>query len=220
MSSEGIKDLPSPSLISSSSLSPLFLRPRSTEPSGLVYFGGGAERSSDSCVARPKPVIFCWKCESSKPCVALRLVPSPTSSCEGMWANCARDISVGDLCGPGLMGVGTGTCRLDVRPWPKKTPWLAGVPCRDPSRPASNNILPCSLPYGGGGARLPVIGASPHFFTFASINTNPLWPKLTCTVHGPLAPTVGKKFCVLSPWATSSSFLPLRVKKTLPVLGR
>ena len=37
----------------------------------------------------------------------------------------------------------------------------------------SSNILPLSLPYAGGGASVPNIGASPHFLTFASIKTKP-----------------------------------------------
>lgn len=32
---------------------------------------------------------------------------------------------------------------------------------------------PPSSPYAGGGAMVPWIGARPHFFTFASTNTNP-----------------------------------------------
>ena len=39
--------------------------------------------------------------------------------------------------------------------------------------PTSRSILPRSLPYAGGGASVPVIGARPHFFTFASMKTNP-----------------------------------------------
>lgn len=64
------------------------------------------------------------------------------------------------------------------------------------------------------------MGARPHFLTFASMKTKPDWPKLTWTVQGPLAPTAGKRFCDFRPWATSSSFLPLRVKKRVPVRGR
>lgn len=93
------------------------------------------------------------------------------------------------------------------------------MPSLMPSLPPSKRMLPCSLPYGGGGANEPFMGARPHFFTFASMKTNPICPKFTCTWHGPLAPTVGKKFCDLRPWATSSSFLPLRVKKIVPVRG-
>ena len=88
------------------------------------------------------------------------------------------------------------------------------------SPPACNKMLPRSLPYAGGGASVPTLGARPHFFTLASIKTKPIWPKLTCTWHGPFAPTVGKKFCAFRPCATSSSFLPLRVKNTVPVRGR
>ncbi len=35
--------------------------------------------------------------------------------------------------------------------------------------PAAKRILPRSLPYAGGGASVPIMGARPHFFTFASI---------------------------------------------------
>jgi hypothetical protein len=45
--------------------------------------------------------------------------------------------------------------------------------------PTSNSMLPRSLPYAGGGASVPTLGASPHFFTLASINTNPACPRLT-----------------------------------------
>lgn len=61
------------------------------------------------------------------------------------------------------------------------------------SPPAASRILPRSLPYGGGGASVPALGAKPHFFTFASIKTKPDWPKLTWTLQGPSAPTVGKR---------------------------
>lgn len=62
------------------------------------------------------------------------------------------------------------------------------------SLPVSSKIEPCSEPYGGGGASDPVMGARPHFLTFASMNTKPDWPKLTWTTHGPLAPTLGNRF--------------------------
>lgn len=39
--------------------------------------------------------------------------------------------------------------------------------------PAARRILPRSEPYAGGGARVPTLGAKPHFLTFASIKTNP-----------------------------------------------
>lgn len=64
------------------------------------------------------------------------------------------------------------------------------------------------------------MGAKPHFLTLASMKTKPACPKLTCTVAGPLAPMAGKKFGFLMPCTTSSSFLPLRVKKMHPVRGR
>lgn len=68
---------------------------------------------------------------------------------------------------------------------------------------------------------MPVMGARPHFLTFASMKTKPAWPKLTWIVHGPVAPTVGKKLEDLNVWwIVSSSFLPLRVKKMVPVRGR
>ena len=59
--------------------------------------------------------------------------------------------------------------------------------------------MSASDPYGGGGAREPVMGASPHFFTLASMKTKPAWPKLTWTMDGPFAPIAGKKFCDFSP---------------------
>lgn len=37
----------------------------------------------------------------------------------------------------------------------------------------ANKMDPPSSPYAGGGAMVPWIGARPHFFTFASTNTNP-----------------------------------------------
>ena len=53
------------------------------------------------------------------------------------------------------------------------------------------------------------------------MKTKPAWPKLTWIEQGPEAPTVGKKFDVLKEgWIVSSSFLPLRVKKMVPVRGR
>lgn len=39
--------------------------------------------------------------------------------------------------------------------------------------PASSRMLPRSLPYAGGGASVPTLGARPHFLTFASMKTNP-----------------------------------------------
>jgi hypothetical protein len=144
----------------------------------------------------------------------------------------ASEMSVGLLSGPGEVGL-TDEPALSELAWPirKVLPLLPRPgwwgPCDSkyppglcPLCPVSSRILPCSLPYGGGGAKLPVVGASPHFFTFASMNTNPSCPKFTCTVQGPLAPTVGKRLSDFSPWATSSSFLPFRVKKIVPVRGR
>lgn len=48
-------------------------------------------------------------------------------------------------------------------------PWLLA---RTPP-PTSSRMLPRSLPYAGGGARVPTLGARPHFFTLASIKTKP-----------------------------------------------
>lgn len=149
---------------------------------------------------------------------AAAALDSPGSSFEGICTRWAREISVGDRTGPGLVG---GPCLkfpLLVLPCrvSGKFPWLLCAP----SRPASKRMLPCSLPYGGGGARLPVIGARPHFFTFASIKTKPDCPKFTCTVQGPFAPTAGKRFCDFKPCATSSNFFPFRVKNIVPVRGR
>jgi hypothetical protein len=87
--------------------------------------------------------------------------------------------------------------------------------------PESSRILSSSRPYRGGGANVPVIGASPHFLTLASIKTKPAWPKLMWMEQGPVAPTVGNRLAVLKVgWIVSSYFLPLRVKKTVPVRGR
>lgn len=61
------------------------------------------------------------------------------------------------------------------------------------SPPAASRILPRSLPYGGGGASVPELGARPHFFTLASMKTKPDCPKLICTLQGPSAPMVGKR---------------------------
>lgn len=47
------------------------------------------------------------------------------------------------------------------------------------SPPAARRMLPTSLPYAGGGASVPTLGASPHRLTFASMKTNPDWPRLT-----------------------------------------
>ena len=85
--------------------------------------------------------------------------------------------------------------------------------------PTSSSMLPRSLPYAGGGARVPTLGANPHFFTFASMKTNPACPKLTCTLHGPSAPILGKRFHLLRPMNASSIFRPFRVKKTVPDRG-
>lgn len=41
-------------------------------------------------------------CSVAGPVPVPRLEPSPTSSCEGTWANWAREMSVGDRMGPGL----------------------------------------------------------------------------------------------------------------------
>lgn len=39
--------------------------------------------------------------------------------------------------------------------------------------PTSSRMLPRSLPYAGGGANVPTLGARPHFFTLASMKTKP-----------------------------------------------
>lgn len=57
----------------------------------------------------------------------------------------------------------------------------------------SSKMLPRSLPYAGGGARVPTLGARPHFFTLASMKTKPTCPRLTCMLQGPSAPIVGKR---------------------------
>ena len=51
---------------------------------------------------------------------ALRLVPSPTSSLEGICASGASEISVGERCGPGLIGGFRVVLifLLPERPWP------------------------------------------------------------------------------------------------------
>lgn len=85
--------------------------------------------------------------------------------------------------------------------------------------PTSSSILPRSLPYAGGGAKVPTLGANPHFFTLASMKTNPACPRFTCTLQGPSAPIVGKRFHRLKPTKASSVLRPLRVKKTVPVRG-
>ena len=72
---------------------------------------------------------------------------------------------------------------------PAGDPTVIGVT----SPPAASKMLPRSLPYGGGGANVPELGANPHFLTFASMNTNPDCPKLTCVLQGPSAPTVGNR---------------------------
>jgi len=54
---------------------------------------------------------------------------------------------------------------------------MAGIGVISP--PAASKILPRSLPYAGGGASVPTLGAKPHFFTLASIKTNPDCPRLT-----------------------------------------
>src|SRR6266702_777812 len=59
--------------------------------------------------------------------------------------------------------------------------------------PVSSKMLPRSLPYAGGGARVPTLGARPHFFTLASMKTKPTCPRLTCMLQGPSAPMVGKR---------------------------
>jgi hypothetical protein len=87
-------------------------------------------------------------------------------------------------------------------------------------KPLSSRMLPRSLPYAGGGASVPMLGASPHFLTLASMKTKPAWPRLTWTVAGPLAPTHGKRLKRWRPTKQSSCLRPLRVKKTVPVRGR
>lgn len=160
------------------SLSLLRLECPSSECWGLVYSGGAC------CV---------WSGTLNPICVVSPVwLDSPGSSFEGICTRCAREMSVGDRTGPGLVGeIPCLKFPLRVRPWRGSGKWL--WLCA-PSRPASSRMLPCSLPYGGGGARLPVIGANPHFLTFASMKTKPDCPKLTCTVQGPLAPTAGKRF--------------------------
>lgn len=88
------------------------------------------------------------------------------------------------------------------------------------SPPAARSRLPRSLPYGGGGASVPTLGANPHFLTLASMKTNPDCPRLTWTLHGPSAPIVGKRFQLLSPMYASSILRPFLVKNTVPVRGR
>ena len=54
---------------------------------------------------------------------------------------------------------------------PAGDPTVLGIGVMSP--PAARRMLPRSLPYGGGGARVPELGARPHFLTLASMNTNP-----------------------------------------------
>jgi hypothetical protein len=175
--------------------------------SGLEYSGGGLDVGSPKKNSPPS-------CASAAP-VFTRLDPSPASSREDICDSGAREISVGERRGPGLVAV-----TLDPPPRLPDSIYPRCIACAKVSRPDSKRILPCSLPYGGGGARLPVVGAKPHFFTLASMKTKPNCPKLTWTEHGPFAPTVGKKFCSFWPCTTSSSFFPLRVKNNVPDRGR
>ena len=136
------------------------------------------------------------------------------SCCESCCSSLGPSSEMGVIGGGGLIGVGGGTfpvlrgedcggakvCldlleRLDEEgasavPGETDAPPSAGL--KPP--PASRRMLPLSLPYAGGGASVPTLGASPHFFTFASMNTNPDWPRFTWRLHGPSAPTVGKRF--------------------------
>lgn len=59
--------------------------------------------------------------------------------------------------------------RRDRDDAPAGEPTVMGVT----SPPAASNMLPRSLPYGGGGASVPALGAKPHFLTFASMKTKP-----------------------------------------------
>ena len=66
--------------------------------------------------------------------------------------------------------------RRDREEAPAGEPTVLGDGVSSP--PAASKMLPRSLPYGGGGASVPELGASPHFFTLASMKTKPDWPKL------------------------------------------
>ena len=129
---------------------------------------------------------------------------------------------MGVIGGGGLMGIGVPTalvlrgedwggakeCRTLLervsRPDDEGVPAIGGVDEALPSAdlmppPASSKMLPLSLPYAGGGARVPTLGAKPHFLTFASMKTKPDCPRFTCRLHGPSAPTVGNKFQRVKP---------------------
>ena len=67
-----------------------------------------------------------------------------------------------------IEGGGERSSLLDLLADPGMGLELEGVP------PAWRSILPRSEPYAGGGASVPTLGARPHFFTFASMKTNPI----------------------------------------------
>lgn len=75
---------------------------------------------------------------------------------------------------------------IQLRPPPLPAPTCSSpssdspVPARlRAMKPLSSRMLPRSLPYAGGGASVPMLGASPHFLTLASMKTKPAWPRLT-----------------------------------------
>lgn len=65
------------------------------EGSGLVYSGGGFEESWT-----PNPIWTSFPVDI----VPGAVLDSPGSSLEGMCVSCAREISVGERMGPGLVG--------------------------------------------------------------------------------------------------------------------
>ena len=79
------------------SLSLLALGLLSADEAGLEYSGGGCDWS-----CTPNPTLLLVVLEGCG--CATEVLDSPGSSFEGMCVRCARDISVGERTGPGLVG--------------------------------------------------------------------------------------------------------------------
>jgi len=77
---------------------------------GLVYSGGGC---AWSCTPSPTfTVVVLVGCG----CTTAEWLDSPGSSFDGMWVRCAREMSVGERTGPGLVGGPYRKFPLLVRP--------------------------------------------------------------------------------------------------------